>query len=604
MFVLEILPLARSAPPGTLSYRSRAEVVPGSLVSVPLRKQQVRGIVVECVPVKEAKGVLKRATFALKSSGSANVEGALPRALMLAAEEVAACHAAPLGSTLHALLADSLPPVVPVLTEGPGANTLYIEAPYRARIDAYEKLIRKQGRASHSVVIVAPTGVELERLARDLAAFSPVAVSGALTGRKRAAALTKAVDAGLVIVTPAFSWLPVRSLGALVVERASAAGYRLPQRPHLDLRIAAASLARARGAQLAYGDYPLPIELRDKADAPLSAPARASARIIDATAERPEGERAPFRAVAQQMLAELGRASARGGRAAVLAVRKGYAPTVVCRDCGFAVRDANGRALSFSIARGERVFRSADGQTNRAADLACDRCGSWNLLPLGIGVERVAQEIEEALPDARVCMLDAESIRTPAAVRKAMARIKEPGTIVVGTEAMLPLLDPAEPLEYAAIASADSLLALPFWRARERFVHAGLTLLDRAKSVSVATRRPLDTAVLMLADTTLDVFFAEETAQRKALRYPPFGHLLVFHAEASPTKVAEAAKLITDALADLPSVRLPDRPVRTHMRLSIIAKVASDQWPDAALSALLAALPPWISLTLDTESLW
>ncbi|HEX7651429.1 MAG TPA: hypothetical protein VF439_01800, partial [Candidatus Paceibacterota bacterium] len=384
----------------------------------------------------------------------------------------------------------------------------------------------------------------------------------------------------------------------------SAAGYRAPQRPHLDMRAAAALLARERGAVLAYGDFPLPLECRTAPAAALSNAPRSGARIIDAAAERPEGDRTPFRAVPAQMLAELGRATAKGGRAAVLAARKGYAPAVVCRDCGTAVRDEAGRALSFSMARGERVFRSADGATVRGADKTCDRCGSWNLLPLGIGVERVAEELRESLPDAKIFMLDAETIRTPAAVRRAAARIEEPGTVVVGTEAMLPLLDPASELQYAAIASADSLLALPFWRARERFVHAGLTLLDRAQRVSVATRRTDDTAVQMVADPSADAFFAEESAQRKALGYPPFGHLLVFHAEASPAKVAEAARLIERALDGAAHTRLPDRPVRTRARLSVVAKLGQDAWPDRKLSARLAALPPWISVAIDTESLW
>jgi primosomal protein N' (replication factor Y) len=353
---------------------------------------------------------------------------------------------------------------------------------------------------------------------------------------------------------------------------------------------------------LAHGDYPLPLELRPVPDAPLAEAPAKGARVIDASAERLEGE--AFRAVPKPILAELGKATAQGGRAAVLAARKGYAPAVVCRDCGHAVRDEEGRALGFYQERGERLFRSADGKTVRAADLACAVCGSWNLLPLGIGVERAAEEVREALPDARVVLVDAEALKTPRAVQAARKKMREPGAVIVGTEAMLPLLDPEEPLDYAAVASADSLLALPFWRARERFVHIGLTLLDRAKRAAIATRRREDAAVSFLEHPGDGAFFAEEASLRKALGYPPYARLLVFHAEVPPARAEDAAKRIAAALGPVPYARLPDRRIRAQARVSVIAKVPAAAWPDEALAMRVAALPPWVSVAVDTESLW
>jgi primosomal protein N' (replication factor Y) len=599
MFVLEVLPLARSAPQGTLSYRSTAAYPPGTLVSVPLRKSQVRGVVVACVPVQEAKALIKRATFALKRSAGEAVRGALPEAMMRAAEAVAAYHAAPLGSVLHALLSEALPAETTEAAAGPGFRTQAIEAPWKKRIDAYRALIKQ---AEGTTVLVAPTLVELERLAGTFEEFAPVPLSGALTAKKRAAALAAALHAELVIATPAFSWVPVAKLGALVLERASAAAYRGVKRPHLDHRAAARELAEARGAVLAYGDYPLPLELRADPAAALAHPPANGARIIDASAERVEGE--AFRAVPKAILAELGKATARGGRAAVLAARKGYAPAVVCRDCGHAVRDEEGRALGFYQEYGERLFRSADGKTVRAADTACAVCGSWNLLPLGIGVERALEEVRDALPDARVVLVDAEALKTPRAVRATRKKMREPGVVIVGTEAMLPLLDPAEPLDYAAVASADSLLALPFWRARERFAHAGLTLLDRAKRVAVATRRREDAAAAFLEHPEDGSFFAEEASLRKALGYPPYKRLIVFHAEVPTARAEDAAKRIASALGSVPYARLPDRRVRTRARVSVIAKAPADAWPDPALAARVATLPPWVSVAVDTESLW
>ena len=82
------------------------------------------------------------------------------------------------------------------------------------------------------------------------------------------------------------------------------------------------------------------------------------------------------------------------------------------------------------------------------------------------------------------------------------------------------------PLSLAAIASADSLLALPFWRARERFVRLGLLLTSIAPRALIATRLPDDAAVKTLRDPKDTSFFDEESSLRKALGYPPYGTLI------------------------------------------------------------------------------
>jgi primosomal protein N' len=268
------------------------------------------------------------------------------------------------------------------------------------------------------------------------------------------------------------------------------------------------------------------------------------------------------------------------------------------------VHDERGMSLSFATTRGTRVFRSADGKTKKAAQTTCDVCGSWNLLPLGIGVERVAEEISKAIPEAKIIMLDTDTIRTPAQARKAAITLKEPGTIIIGTEFMLPFLSSDEKVSYAAIASADALLALPFWRVRERLVHSALTLRERSEKLSIATRRPDDSAFTAVLNPLASTFFEEEATDREAFMYPPYGHLVVVHAEGPAIKKETMAATISAAFADHPITRLPDRVQGATVRISIVAKYAHALWPDELVSEALAALPPWATIHIDSESLW
>ncbi len=372
------------------------------------------------------------------------------------------------------------------------------------------------------------------------------------------------------------------------------------KRPYIDMRVALQMLARHRSVPIWFGDLPLPLEYRNSGKVVrMSAPVT----ILDARTDK-DKERKAFTAVPEEMLAAVRSAVAKGGRAIVLAVRKGYAPAVICRDCSNLVKDERGHPFALVSSKEKMVLRSADGAVKRDADVVCAHCGSWNLMGLGVGVERVYAELKAALPDTDVIRFDAEEVKTSTSMKAALKRFAEPGTIAVGTEGMLPLLAADVQISVAGIASADSLLALPFWRARERLVRIGYQLRERSDELIIATRMPDEGAFAAIKDTDAD-FFEEEAAMREALSYPPFGHLLVFHASGTKARIDEAAALITSVLAPHAVTRLPDRMVlRGKWRLSMVAKFPKDSWPDQALSARLAALPLWIETHIDAESLW
>ena len=108
MFVLEIIPFSRTAPQAPLSYRSVADLSPGTLVSIPLRKKTVLGLVVGSTPVLEAKSALKQASFSLSKSTDL-AQGKLPSTVIEAAKNIALYHATTLGAVLSSLLIPALP---------------------------------------------------------------------------------------------------------------------------------------------------------------------------------------------------------------------------------------------------------------------------------------------------------------------------------------------------------------------------------------------------------------------------------------------------------------------------------------------------------------
>jgi primosomal protein N' len=611
MFVLEVIPLSRTAPPQPLSYRSKERLKAGTIVSVPLRKKTIPGLVVGSVPVREAKAALKTASFSLSRSSTDQL-GTLPKGLIDAAEDIATYYATTLGAVLSSLLIPVLPEMLPTrFAKGAGFDIERIEMPMLARQKKYAALIEKQKKGVS--LLVVPTQAEADEWALLMKKHRPLVLSGKLTGKRRDAAIAHACGVGmevttrLIITTPSFSWVPVPHLTHIIIERVSSGTYVLSKRPHLNMVYALTELARARDIPLSYGDYPLPLEYRAQPGKPLKQADSAigASTILDTRIRKEDGKDTGivWKAVPDALRHEIQKTIEVGGRVAVLAVRRGYAPTVVCRDCGTVVTDAYGRALSLVTVNGERLLRSTDGTSVESAKTLCKHCGSWNLMPLGIGVERVEEEVRAAFPHAPLVRID-QDVATSRT--KLLETISAPGTIIIGTETMLSWISPVHPVDLGVIASADALLSLPFWRARERFVRIGLMFAERTKQLIIATRHAESDATLSaLTSPTTSEFWQEELALRKALNYPPFGTLIVFQVEGTSARIADARAAIAEATAPLTPIHLTPRAISPSVLRGIsVLQLPEHTWPDKGLSGRIARLSPAIRVHIDSESLW
>lgn len=610
MYVIDVIPLSRTAP-GVLSYRSAKPLPVGTLVHITVRKTKTQGIVIGSVPVAEAKSMLKSAHFLLSKSALA-AAGALPEAIMRAATQSARYHATSVGAALAALFSEYVRAGVPLpdapLSPGAGFAVKTIELPLRERALAYATRIQEAAAHGTATLLVVPTLPEAQFWKRELKVFSPILLSGAVAGAKRAEALEKAQTAtGLVITTPSFSWTPVRELGAIIIDRPSAGTYTLPKRPYLSIPYTLRALAEARSVPLVLGDFPLSLEV-----SPEHAAIRDAAvpvEVVDVRTPKDEDAAGPWQALPEPVRERMRSELAEGGRALLLAARRGYAPAVVCRDCGQAQADERGMPLSFTTAGGVRRFVTSDGRAEADARRPCTRCGSWNLLPLGVGIERVEEEVRAAFPDAPCIVFSPEVARSPKQAKDALAQFDAPGSILIGTEAMFPWLAAHQGanarLPLGIVASADSLLALPFWRARERFVRLCYTLAGASSRVLLLTRHPEDAAVDAAVNPASARFWDEERALRRALRYPPFGTIVTLALEGTPRALDPLTASLEAALATYAPARLEDKPLGERtVRRAFVLTLSADAWPDEALSARLASLPPAVRIRIDPESIW
>lgn len=297
--------------------------------------------------------------------------------------------------------------------------------------------------------------------------------------------------------------------------------------------------------------------------------------------------------------------------------RRGYATSVVCRDCGVASRCPS-CAVSLTLHQTERELVCHYCLHREAIPLVCPQCGSGRIRQFGVGTEQVVEEVHRQWPGARVMRADADSLRRRGSHESVFRRFSEGGAdILVGTQMIAKGMDwPLVTL--VGIVAADLTLTLPDFRAAERTFSLLTQAAGRAGRgsrpghVVIQTYNPEHYSVEAASRQDFDRFYDQEIAYREALHYPPYGHLVLIEVTAATEQEAAArAELLGGRLRELAQTVGEESPLlvmgpapaplarlRNRYRQHILLKAGREQ--DALLSAqALLSHDPDISITVD-----
>jgi|GEM_PF-1505285 len=611
MFVVRVIPLTPSILLEPLSYRSTSLTPRGAIVTVSLRKKKVQALVVACIPAREVKSVLKRASFILSESVGP-IEGYLEEGVLCAYEKIAAYHAVPLTSVVSVLAEISCVTISDKRMKKKDASRIsYVEDDFHTRIVRYREIIEKVLEDGASALLCVPTLAEVAFWKKTYSDLHPVVYGASKEQKeKNESRCAKVSITGLFITTPAHVVRYVPHKRLVLLERVGSGSYRRIKRPHLDMRVVATCMSEAEGTSLVYGDYPLPLEYGESSVRDDTHKIKFSAiEVIDVRRDtllnQNDDTSGGFTVFAPKVVKKIKKTLEAGGRVAVVAVRKGYSATVVCRDCGTALVDKHGAPFSFSIRGGKRIFVSRNGEFLDAKNVMCPVCESWNLLPLGVGVERVLEEVSLLFPDIECVWVDPES-KSLVKKKELKKALERQSVIVVGTEGMIPwLLSDRIPLvALAIVASADSLLSVPFWRARERFLRLVYLLSSCAMETIVQTRKPDDTAVQALASGDISFFINEESGLRKALGFSPHGTLISFTFAGSSWRLEEIEEIIRNVFVDYALLEAPYRSFKKNVYTkTLVLLCAEGVWPDEEILSKILVLPPEVLVAINSESM-
>ncbi len=220
-----------------------------------------------------------------------------------------------------------------------------------------------------------------------------------------------------------------------------------------------------------------------------------------------------------------------GKKSLVFLNRRGYAHTMLCRDCGHLVRCPHcSVSLTFHRAKGRLCCHYCEYQTSPPS--RCPSCRGADIQPVGRGTEKIEEEIGTLLPQARIGRMDRDTTQKKGAHEKILSRFRgEDLDILIGTQMVTKGHDIPE-VTLVGVILADVSLDLPDFRASERTLQLLMQVAGRAGrgewpgQVLIQSYHPDHYCIESVVRHDFKGFYDQEIAARKELDYPPFSRMV------------------------------------------------------------------------------
>lgn len=270
-----------------------------------------------------------------------------------------------------------------------------------------------------------------------------------------------------------------------------------------------------------------------------------------------------------------------GEQAILFQNRRGFAPMIECRECGWVPHcDKCDVSLTYHKSLGQLTCHYC-GATYTVPDV-CPCCGSRDLRGRGYGTEKVEDKVMELFPDARVARMDLDTTRTRNAYERLISEFSAHKTdILIGTQMVSKGLD-FDKVSVVGILNADSMLNYPDFRAYEHAFMMMAQVAGRAGRkgkrglVILQTKSPQLPVIAQVVRNDCENFFADLIEERRTFNYPPFCHLIyVFLKHRDDAVVASASMHLGDILRGWFGTRVlgPDKPSVAKVKTLNIRKI-------------------------------
>ncbi len=609
MYLVEVLAISKSAIPETLSYFSAQKIAVGCLVLVPLRKQKVLALTIDCQIASQQKTNLKTSNFALKKVLAVE-ENYFSKDFIQAVQATAEWHTASFGQTFIRLLPQIILKNLTLLKSFSNSNktkkdyqTENIQSlHYQTEL---EKKVAEAIERQESVFIVTPTISDIKILQDKFSTlgFTVITLSSELTLKqleKAIAKLTEKSQSVVIIGTAPFLNLWPSNISTLFLYKENSRAYKTMGRATIDLRVFVQKFAENKKCHFVLVDNLLRLETiyQNQSKKIWSKEMAAPISIVSPQTDQ------KFSLFDRQVQELLCKAVIEKKKIFVFCAKRGLSSQTICADCGEIILCDNcSTPITLHAAKPQNIFICHKCQNKQSTNLKCPHCNGYRLQSFGIGIEKVATELKQIFPQTKIWRLDKDSVKN---IKQAQAIIKDFETnngILLGTEMALTYLIK---VHYSVVATLDNLFALPDFHTSENYLRIVSDLLSKtSKQVIIQTRQPQEKVFEYLSPLNYKKYFQDEIKARQKYQYPPFQILVKISYQNTPEKVSAEMEKLKDFLSDYSAIVYPAF-VAVKNQLSVyhlLIKIPFTEWPDQNLIQKIKKLPPIFKIEVNPDSL-
>ena len=439
-------------------------------------------------------------------------------------------------------------------------------------------------------------------------------------------------DADIVVGTRSAVFAPLENIGLIILDEEQEHTYQSESAPRYSAHEVAKNRAAAEKALLVFASATPRVETCHAANAGrmrlVTLRERYGGRPLptvsfaDMRAELAAGNP---REVSTELAAELTENLRRGEQSILLLNRRGYHTVAMCADCGQVYKCPNCSVPLVYHKNRQALLCHHCGHQVQPAPARCPECGG-KLAYSGFGTQRVEEELQTLLPDARILRMDQDSTGRKNAHEQMLSRFaRQEYDILLGTQMVAKGLD-FEKVTLVGVLGIDSMLFGQGFRSYENVFSLITQVVGRGGRADLPGRALIQTTVpghpvlQLAARQDYAAFYKEEIAFRRLCLYPPFcAFCVVGFTGAQETAVFDAARQFAGLLADR-AARCQGLPLRVlgpaPMNIAMLSgkyryKLTLKCRNDAAFRALLRdtldayaaeKLPGKASVTIDFNS--
>lgn len=282
-----------------------------------------------------------------------------------------------------------------------------------------------------------------------------------------------------------------------------------------------------------------------------------------------------------QLLAAVREALKNGQQAILFQNRRGFAPMVECKVCGWVPKCKN-CDVSLTLHKSINLLTCHYCGYTYPVPTECPNCGSTEIMGRGFGTEKIEDQIAEIFPEAKIARMDLDTTRTRNAYERLIADFSEGRTnLLIGTQMVSKGLD-FDKVSVVGILNADSMLNYPDFRAYEHAFMMMAQVSGRAGRkgkrglVILQTKNPTLPVIGQVVYNDYEGLYQGILEERRTFHYPPFFHLINVYVKHKYDKVCEqASHELCKTLRSWFGVRVlgPDKPAVARVKTMNIRKI-------------------------------